>query len=489
MNANSGILSYGAYIPRLRLQRSAIFAANAWFAAGLKGLAMGERAIANWDEDSVTMAVEAARDCLTGFDRGTVTALSLASTTHPFADRLNSGIVKEALTLSDSISALDVAGSQRAGTSSLIQALNAGVNGGTQLCVASELRKARPASEGELVQGDAAAAILVGTGDPIARFIGSHSVTLDFVDHFRASGADFDYTWESRWIRDEGYSMLLGDALAAAIETLVVDPAKIDRLLIPITVRGVPEGLAKKLGVPAAAVADTLAPNVGDSGVAHPLLMLAAALEQARPGETIMMVGFGQGCDVLLFETTEAIANLPRRDGFSGALARGKADENYLRFLFHRGLLDLDRGMRAEADQKQPGTTLFRNRKTVLGLVGGRCTKTGTVQFPRSEISVNPNDRAIGTQEDYPLAEKQARIVTYTADSLTYSPAPPQYYGMIDFEGGGRMFTEFADVDAESIEVGLAMKMMFRIKAVDEKRDFIKYFWKAVPVQQPAAGE
>ncbi len=489
MNADSGILSYGAYIPRLRLQRSAIFAANAWFAAGLKGLAMGERAIANWDEDSVTMAVEAARDCLTGFDRGTVTALSLASTTHPFADRLNSGIVKEALTLSDSISALDVAGSQRAGTSSLIQALNAGVNGGTQLCVASELRKARPASEGELVQGDAAAAILVGAGDPIARFIGSHSVTLDFVDHFRASGADFDYTWESRWIRDEGYSMLLGDALAAAIETLVVDPAKIDRLLIPITVRGVPEGLAKKLGVPAAAVADTLAPNVGDSGVAHPLLMLAAALEQARPGETIMLVGFGQGCDVLLFETTEAIANLPRRDGFSGALARGKADENYLRFLFHRGLLDLDRGMRAEADQKQPGTTLFRNRKTVLGLVGGRCTKTGTVQFPRSEISVNPNDRAIGTQEDYPLAEKQARIVTYTADSLTYSPAPPQYYGMIDFEGGGRMFTEFADVDAESIEVGLAMKMMFRIKAVDEKRDFIKYFWKAVPVQQPAAGE
>ncbi|WP_254913869.1 OB-fold domain-containing protein [Sphingobium sp. Z007] len=473
----------------MRLQRSAIFAANAWFAAGLKGLAMGERAIANWDEDSVTMAVEAARDCLTGFDRGTVTALSLASTTHPFADRLNSGIVKEALTLSDSISALDVAGSQRAGTSSLIQALNAGVNGGTQLCVASELRKARPASEGELVQGDAAAAILVGAGDPIARFIGSHSVTLDFVDHFRASGADFDYTWESRWIRDEGYSMLLGDALAAAIETLVVDPAKIDRLLIPITVRGVPEGLAKKLGVPAAAVADTLAPNVGDSGVAHPLLMLAAALEQARPGETIMLVGFGQGCDVLLFETTEAIANLPRRDGFSGALARGKADENYLRFLFHRGLLDLDRGMRAEADQKQPGTTLFRNRKTVLGLVGGRCTKTGTVQFPRSEISVNPNDRAIGTQEDYPLAEKQARIVTYTADSLTYSPAPPQYYGMIDFEGGGRMFTEFADVDAESIEVGLAMKMMFRIKAVDEKRDFIKYFWKAVPVQQPAAGE
>ncbi|MDB5698247.1 MAG: hydroxymethylglutaryl-CoA synthase family protein [Alphaproteobacteria bacterium] len=490
MNGNSGILAYGAYIPRLRLQRSAIFAANAWFAGGLKGLAKGERAIANWDEDSVTMAVEAARDCLTGIDRASITALSLASTTHPFADRLNAGIVKEALTLRDGIAALDVAGSQRAGTSSLIQALNgAAATGATQLCLASELRKARPASEGELIQGDAAAGLLVGAGDPIARFLGSHSMTIDFVDHFRAAGADFDYSWESRWIRDEGYTKILAGAVAEAIEKLGVEPASIDRLLIPIAARGVPEGLAKKLGVRAEAVADTLAQKLGDSGVAHPLLMLVAELEQAKPGETIMVVGFGQGCDVLLFETTDTIAQLPKREGVAGALALGKADDNYLRFLFHRGLLDLDRGMRAEADQKQPGTTLFRNRKAVLGLVGGRCTKTGTVQFPRSEVSVNPNDRAVGTQEDYPLADKPARIVTYTADSLTYSPAPPQYYGMIDFDGGGRMFAEFTDVDGEGVEVGCPMKMMFRIKAVDEMRDFIKYFWKAVPVRQPAAKE
>jgi uncharacterized OB-fold protein len=118
----------------------------------------------------------------------------------------------------------------------------------------------------------------------------------------------------------------------------------------------------------------------------------------------------------------------------------------------------------------------------VLGLVGGRCTKTGTVQFPKSDISVNPNDHSAHTQEDYPLAEKTARIVTYTADALTYSPAPPSYYGMIDFEGGGRMMAEITDCSAEEVEVGRELKMMFRIKAVDERRDFTKYFWKAVPV-------
>ena len=84
-----GILAYGAYLPRLRLARKSVADANAWFNPALKGLAKGERTMCNWDEDTVTMAVEAARDCLIGQDRGTVAALSLASTTLPFEDRLN----------------------------------------------------------------------------------------------------------------------------------------------------------------------------------------------------------------------------------------------------------------------------------------------------------------------------------------------------------------------------------------------------------------
>ena len=210
--------------------------------------------------------------------------------------------------------------------------------------------------------------------------------------------------------------------------------------------------------------------NVGDTGAAHSSLMLAAALEKAAPGDKVLLVDFGQGIDVLLFEVTGAIATRAPRLGVAGSLARRVEDANYMRFLFHKGILPLERGARAEFDQKQPSTTLYRNRKTVLGLVGGRCTKTGTVQFPRSEVSVNPNDHAVGTQEDYPLAEKAARILTYTADRLTYSPDPPNYYGAIDFEGGGRMTVEFADVDGVDIEVGQEMRMMFRIKAVDENR-------------------
>jgi uncharacterized OB-fold protein len=60
---------------------------------------------------------------------------------------------------------------------------------------------------------------------------------------------------------------------------------------------------------------------------------------------------------------------------------------------------------------------------------------------------------------------------------------PPQHYGLIDFEGGGRMMAEFTDVDPGEVESGMEMRMVFRIKDFDEKRGFRRYFWKAVPVR------
>lgn len=474
----SGILRAGAYIPKRRLQRSAIHAANAWFAPGLKGLAKGERAVANWDEDPITMAVEAGRDCMSGHDRAGIDHLVLASTTLPFADRLNAGVVKEALNLADTTGASDMTGSQRAATTMLINALGSQA---TQLCLSAELRKARLASEAELGQGDAAAAVLIGEGDIIARCLGTYSVTIDFVDHFRMTGAEFDYFWESRWIREEGYNRIMANTVTDALVSFGVNGKSIDRLIVPVGTRGVADGLARACGINPDAVCDPLDSSVGHTGTTHPLLMLTASLETAAPGDRILLTSFGQGTDVVLLEATEAIQARACGAGFSGHLRHREQDSNYMRYLFHRGHLNMERGMRAELDEKQPGTTLYRHRKAVLGLVGGRCSKTGTVQFPKSDISVNQNDRAQGTQEDYTLAERAVRIVTHTADSLTYSPDPPNHYGMVDFEGGGRLTCEFADVEEGGVEVGQQMRMMFRIKAVDEARGFKRYFWKAAP--------
>lgn len=476
----TGILAYGAYVPITRLQRSAIHAANGWFAGGLRGLAKGEKAVANWDEDTITLAVEAARDCLDGVDRTALASVTLASTTLPYADRQNAGVVKEALNLPDAVGALDVAGSQRAGTSSLIALLN-GASQRPALHLASERSIPAAASEREMNAGDAAAALLIGKGKPVARLLGSHSVTADFVDHFRENGVSRDYDWEPRWVRDEGFAAIMIPTIADALKGFGRGAAEISHFIAPIAVKGVPEMLAKRLGIAADAITDTLKDCVGHAGPAQPTLMLASVLEHAKPGELVLVTSFGQGCDVLLFEVTEAIAQVRPRLGVSGWIARRLESTNYMKYLFHRGLLSLDRGMRAEHDSKTALTALWRNRKAVLGLVGGRCTRTGTIQFPRTDVSVNPNDHAIRTQEDYPLAEVPARVMTFTADSLTYSPDPPNCYGNIEFAGGGRMMAEFTDFAPDELNVDKDLRMMFRIKSFDESRHFRRYFWKAAP--------
>ena len=102
-----GITSYGAYIPRLRLDRMSIFNAMGWFAPAIMMVAQGERSMCNWDEDAVTMAVAASRDCLRGRDKQELDALYLASTTLPFADRQNAGIVASALNLKEHLLTAD----------------------------------------------------------------------------------------------------------------------------------------------------------------------------------------------------------------------------------------------------------------------------------------------------------------------------------------------------------------------------------------------
>jgi 3-hydroxy-3-methylglutaryl CoA synthase len=483
----TGIVAFGAYVPRRRLQRTRVAEAHQWFAPALKAHARGERSMASWDEDAITMAVEAARDAVGEHERAAINTVLLASTSAPFADRQNAGLVKEALNLRDAVMTADLGGSQKAGTAALIQALHTAAAGaGDVLCIASEKPRARPGSESELINGDAAAALRIGSGAPIARLIGSHSTSVDFVDHYRGSDAAYDYGWEARWSRDEGYVALARDALRTALSRHGLRGDEIHRLLVPIPAAGVAETVARAAGIRPEAVGPGLGARLGHAGCAQPLLLLAQALQSAGPGERIALLGFGQGCDVLLFETTAQIASHPRPVGVNGWLSRGVAESNYMKFLAFSGELAMERGMRAEYDQKQPMTALYRNRRAVLGLVGGRDRATGEVQFPKSRIAVGGSAAALDTLDDYPLAERPARVLTYTADHLTYTPDPPGCYGMIEFEGGGRMLAEFTDVDPATLATGMPMRMSFRIKAIDERRDFIKYFWKATPLPSPA---
>ena len=480
-----GLKAYGAYIPRLRLSRKAIADANAWFNPAIKGLARGERAICNWDEDSLTMGVEAARDCLTParLEAGAppaVAAVTFASTTLPFSDRQNAGILATALNFGESVVTMDFTASQRAGTSGLLNALR-GAAAGDTLFVAADKRRTQASGPQELQFGDAAAAFTVGSDGLIAEYLGGHQLSTDFIDHYRGGDSKYDYNWEERWIRDEGYFKIAPRAIAAALAETGLDGGDIDRFIMPALIRGVPQKVAALAGIEAGAVRDTLQAQLGEAGTAHPLVMLVDCLQDAGPGETIMAVGWGQGCDVLLFRTTDALAALSPRQGVKGYLARRREETNYNRYLSFNNLLDQDRGIRAELDAPTALSALYRNREMVLGFVGGKCRVCGTAQYPKTRACVSPNCGAFNSQDPHPFAEIPAKVQSWTADNLTYSPDPPAHFGMVVFDEGGRLMADMTDVSPGEVAVGMPVRMVFRRRAVDDKRGFIKYFWKATP--------
>jgi 3-hydroxy-3-methylglutaryl CoA synthase len=484
MSTRPGILSFGAYLPRLRLERAAIAAATGWATGTRAARARGERSCCNWDEDSVTMAVEAARDCLGDSDRRQVGWLALASTTLPFADRSNAGIVATALDLPESLTATDVAGCQRAGTSALLRAIERSTSDrGDALVVAADRRLAKPGSEQEMNYGHGAAALRIGHGaDGIAEVLGHASLLADFVDHYRESGAAFDYALEERWVRDEGYLKLVPRAVSTALQSAGLQAADV-RHFVAQGPHRFTTAAARAAGIAAESVADDLHAVAGDTGTAHALLLLAGALEKARAGEVIVVAGFGQGCDAIVLRATGRAAGAPPKRGLTAALSHGLADREYVRYLANSGLIEMDWGMRAERDNRTAQAAAWRKHRDVTAFIGGRCSTCGTVQFPKSLACVNPSCRAFHTQEDEPLAESSGQVKTYTEDWLAFARSPPLVYGNVAVEAGGNVFIEFADTVPGELGVGARVRFVFRVKDIDRVRSFHRYGWKATPVR------
>ena len=473
-----GIKSFGAYVPPRRFSRKLIAEANRWAFPSPKSSPKGERSVCAWDEDVITMAVEAGRDCLRDADRDAVRGLTVASTSAPYADLSGAAIVAAALRLPRAARSREMSGSTRAGLSALIDSC-AMAGAGDQLIVASEQRIAKPGSAQELQYGGAAAALLIGQGeDLVARFLGSETVSQPFFDHFRQSGSDFDYQWEDRWIRDEGVLKFVPETLAILSKRLGFEASEIAYFGHCGGSRGADALVARRLGIEPERVLPNLQDRVGDTGAAHPLLMLASALERAKPGDKIVIVSFAHGCEIVVFEKGDISGSGTRR-GVEQSIANRIEETAYLKLLSFDRQVDLDWGMRAEVDNKTALTQLYRTADQSLGFVGGRCSACEAVQFPSLPTCVNCG--AADTQRPYPLADEPAQIATFTADWLQYSPAPPLYMGLIQFDCGARILMEIVDVGPTGIDVGTPLKASFRIKERDRLRGFARYFWKASP--------
>lgn len=480
--AGIGISAYGVYIPRYRLSRKTISEAMGWLSPGALP---GEKAAANYDEDSLTMAVAAGVDCLKGADRAGVDGLYFASTTFPYRERESAAIIATALDLSPNIRTADFANSLKAGTGTIVSAYDSVKAEGVRsiLVCGSDYRLGKPGSSQEMVFGDGAAAFLLGSSGVIASLEGWYSASYDFSDYRRSEGDKFVRATEDRFIREAGYAKFIPEAILGLLRKCELEAKDFAKVAYPCLNLREHAAIGKRLGFQPGQIQEPLFTAIGEAGAASPLMLLVAMLEEAKPGDNILLASYGNGAEALFFKVTEEIEKVRDREQLKKCLAFKKELTSYEKYLAFRGIIPVEVGSGGEVAPTQLPLT-WRERKVILALYGSKCKHCGTPQYPPQRICVNPDCGAVDEMEDYCFSDKRGVVFSYTADHVASSIDPPLLYGMIDFDGGGRFVFELTDCERDSLKVGMPVEMSLRRKYLDELRGIHGYFWKAIPIRE-----
>ncbi|RJQ31664.1 MAG: 3-hydroxy-3-methylglutaryl CoA synthase [Peptococcaceae bacterium] len=465
-----GITAFGTYVPRYRIS-------SEQFGVVWGKRASGQRAVANYDQDTVTMAAEAVLNCLEGRQPSMIDGLYFASTTAPYAEKQNAALVAAVADLSrESISA-DFAGSLRAGTTAIRSAVDA-VRAGTarQVLVAvADCRLGMPGSDDEHILGDAAAAMLIGSENVLAELKGSYSVTEQFLDVWRKQDDCFINSGDQRFIQLYGYERYLPEAIEGLIKKCGVKKEDVAEVVFYAPNPRQFKELTKKLSLAQKTYNSlNLLESVGNTGCASPLLALAGALERARPGDKIIVAGYGDGADALLFEATEEIRSV--KPQLAAQIANGRMLPSYGRYLQFRNLVNQEKIPRYTSEM-----LLWREQKADLALYGQKCGRCGAVQYPPRLVCWNCGMK--GDFGNYRISRK-GTVVTFTKDSLIPTPDPPVIMVVADLEGGGRIYAQLTDCDPGIVKIGMKVELTFR--KYHEGGGFNNYFWKFRPV---SAGE
>ena len=462
----AGIAGAAAYIPRYRLPREII--AKEWGQPS----AGGERAVANHDEDSLTLAMNAALQF--GAEAERVDAVYFASTTAPYVEKQSAATIAAVLDLPRTARTLDFTDTLRAGTSALLAALDAIASGSTSrvLVVAGDVRMGEPDSSSEQQYGDAGAAVLVTKDGGAAEVVATFSVSDEFHGSWRTREQEFPHAFPAPAFEAKfGYARVVGEAVKGVLQKAKVAPGDLAVVVLPTPSPRAPQGIAKALGLdPKKQLQDGFWSTIGDTGATQPLLMLAAALERAKPGELVLVAGYGDGADALIL----------RAQGRGATVAAGIAKQievkrtlaSYGRYARFRGLVKKE----TTSQELSSAPVLFRDRQELLPLHGGKCPKCSTVQFPKHRICIECGHT--DGLDDVKLA-RRGTLFTFTNDFLFESPDPPVTHAVIDLDGGGRLYCQLTDCDADSVEIDMPLELTFR--KIHEGGGFPNYFWKARP--------
>lgn len=469
----AGIVSYGAYMPVYRLGPETA----GW------GLRV-EKAVRNFDEDSVTMAVAAARDCLDGIDRSSVDGVIFASTTPPYMEKQAAAIVSEALDLRTDISTADCTSSLRAGTNALRMALDAVKAGSAKnmLVVGADCRMGAPKGEFDQTTGDGAAALLVSDSDVVVNVDDVYSISDQIIDAWRPEGEQFVATWEDRFVYDEGYFKVMPQAVSGLMKKCNLEPKDFTKAIYYGPNARRHTQIARRLGFDAnTQVQNPLFGEMGCTGCAFPLMLLVAAMEESKAGDRFMLASYGDGSDAFSLQVTDKTNQVEPKRGIKGHLATKRVLPDYLEYVSRwRGLMPSEAARRPPAMPPSPSAR-HREVERNIRLHGVKCKNCGYSQFPPQRVCTSCHTKDQFETEGF--AHKRATIYTFSQDYLAGTPDIPLVITFVNFDGGGRAMFMMTDRDLQKdVVADTPVEMTFR--KLRYTGGIHNYYWKTMPVRE-----
>ncbi len=465
-----GIVSYGAYVPVHRL------------GPGTRGWAAPtEKAVASWDEDALTMAVEAALDAIGKSDRSKIDGAYFASTTSPYREKLVATTLAMATDLRTDILTADVTDTLRCGTTALRMAVDTVKAGSAKkvLVTASDRRLGTPGTDGEFADG--AAAFVIGDTDVAATLVDSYSMSNELLDVWRAEGAKRTRSWEDRYVYEVGVQRIIPEAIDKFLKKAGAKLADMAKVVFYAPDARRHREIAAKLKLKPEQIQNPYFDKIGNTGSAFSLMGLVAALEDAKPGDKILCLAYGDGADILLLQATDNIAKAKPKWGIKqGLLAKMMVPGMDMWMQWQNVAAgDPERGGPAAASE------IARERNWIYRMYGGKCKTCGTVNFPPQRVCTK-----CGTKDNFEpirMSDKIGKIfllvLKYDAPAFTQ----PSVDTMVDFEGGGRTTIGMADLQLppkfESKDyIGKDVEMVFRKLGMGGQVH--NYYWRCKPLRE-----
>ena len=314
-----GIITYGAYIPRYRIkveEIARVWGANAAEISG--GLGVFEKAVPDYDENTATFAVEAARAALArrSVDVSEIKAVYVGSESHPYAVKPTAVTVGEAIGATPVMTAADYEFACKAGTAAIQTSMGLVASGMMKYAVAvgADTAQGAPGDALEYTAAAGGAAYVIGNDDPIAEINDTCSFTSDTPDFWRREGEDYP-RHGGRFSGEPGYFKHVESAAKMMMEKRGTRPSDYDYAVFHQPNAKFPQKAAKSLGFTAEQIKPgLLVPRLGNTYSGAVPLGLAAVLDIAKPGDRIFVTSYGSGAGSDSFDITVTEAILDKID-------------------------------------------------------------------------------------------------------------------------------------------------------------------------------